>query len=202
MLVHLRVACAATAQRQTTLSRSLAGAICAAAAGSLLLSACKTLSPDGGMDAVAGVTRDSLNSDVAAIRTPEQAAAARSRIDALLRRPLTARAAVQIALLNNRGLQAAYNALGIAETAMVQASLPPSPRIALQRISGDVETEIERHIIGDILALATLPARSDIAGDRFRQAQLEAAAATLRVAAETRRDHPVIGAAVETVSLL
>ena len=202
MLVQLRLASAATARRQTTLSRSLAGAICAAAAGISLLSACKTLSPDGGMDAVAGVARDSLNSDVAAIRTPEQAAAARSRIDALLRRPLTARAAVQIALLNNRGLQAAYNALGIAETAMVQASLPPSPRIALQRISGDVETEIERHIIGDILALATLPARSDIAGDRFRQAQLEAAAATLRVAAETRRAYYRAVAAVETVGLL
>jgi hypothetical protein len=34
------------------------------------------------MDAFAGVARDSLNSDVAAIRTPEQAAAARSRINA------------------------------------------------------------------------------------------------------------------------
>ena len=62
--------------------------------------------------------------------------------------------------------------LGIAEAAMVEASLPPSPTISLQRISGDVEIEIERRIVADILALATLPTRSEIAGDRFRQAQL------------------------------
>jgi len=37
---------------------------------------------------------------------------------------LSAGAAVQISLLNNRGLQAAYNALGIAEVEMGEASLP------------------------------------------------------------------------------
>jgi outer membrane protein TolC len=47
--------------------------------------------------------------------------------------------------------------------------------------------EIDRQIVASILALATLPARSEIAADRFRQAQLVAALETLRVAAETRR---------------
>jgi outer membrane protein TolC len=168
----------------------------------LLLSACKTLSPDGGMDAVADIVGDAGNGEVLAIRTPAQAAAVRAKIEQLLRRPLTARAAVQVALLNNRGLQAAYNELGIAEAAMVEASLPPSPTISLQRISGDVETEIERRIVGDILALATLPARTEIAGDRFRQAQLRAAAATLQTAAETRRAYYRSIAAGELVGFL
>jgi outer membrane protein TolC len=166
----------------------------------LSVSACKTLSPDAGMDAVADIAGEA--GDVLAIRTPEQAAAARARIEQLLRRPLTARAAVQIALLNNRGLQAAYNELGIAEAAMVEASLPPSPTISLQRISGGAEIEIERRIVGDILALATLPARTEIAGERFRQAQLRAAAATLRVAAETRRAYYRSIAAVEMAGFL
>jgi len=139
---------------------------------------------------------------VLAIRNPEQAAAARAKIERLLSRPLTARAAVQVALLNNRGLQAAYNELGIAETTMVEASLPPSPTISLQRISGDVEIEIERRIVGDILKLATLPVRSEIAGDRFRQAQLRAAAATLRTAAEARRAYYRSIAAAEIVGFL
>jgi outer membrane protein TolC len=155
--------------------------------GGLLVAACKTLSPDAGMDTVADIAGDALNADVLAIGTPEQAAAARAKVAQLLRRPLTALAAVQVALLNNRGLQAAYNQLGIAEAVMVEASLPPSPKFSLQRISGDVEIEIERRIVGDILALATLPARAEIAGERFRQAQLQAAEATLRVAVETRR---------------
>ena len=61
----------------------------------------------------------------------------RARVVAhLLKRPLTADAAVQIALLNNRGLQAAYNELGIAEAVRVQQSLPPNPTISISRISG------------------------------------------------------------------
>jgi outer membrane protein TolC len=179
-------------------SRGIAVALIAG----LLVSACKTLSPDAGMDAVADIAGDAAGGEVLAIRNPEQAAAARAKIEQLLSRPLTARAAVQVALLNNRGLQAAYNELGIAEAAMVEASLPPSPTISLQRISGDVEIEIERRIVGDILKLATLPVRSEIAGDRFRQAQLRAAASTLQTAAETRRAYYRSIAAAETVGFL
>src|ERR1700730_10217803 len=211
MLVRLRTAPGAAARsRRTTDPQFRSGrsagqralTVAAALIGGLLVSACKTLSPDAGMDAVADIAGDALNSDVVAIRTPEQAAGARARIEQLLRRPLTAHAAVQVALLNNRGLQAAYNELGIAEAAMVEASLPPSPTLSLQRISGDLETEIERRIVGDILALATLPARTEIAGDRFRQAQLRAAAATLQTAAETRRAYYRSIAATELVGFL
>jgi outer membrane protein TolC len=177
-------------------------AVAVALTAGLLVSACKTLSPDGGMEAVADFAGDASNGEVLAIRSPEQAAAARAKIEQLLRRPLTARAAVQVALLNNRGLQAAYNELGIAEAAMVEASLPPSPTISLQRISGDVEIEIERRIVGDILGLVTLPVKSEIAGDRFRQAQLRAAAATLQNAAEARRAYYRSIAATELVGFL
>src|SRR5262249_19647672 len=85
-----------------------------AIASALLLSACQTWSPDGGMSVVAGIVGHDLNKDVAALRTPEDAQAARGRVKALLHRPLTADAAVQVALLNNRGLQASYNELGLA----------------------------------------------------------------------------------------
>jgi outer membrane protein TolC len=158
-----------------------------AIASALLLSACQTWSTDGGMSVVAGIVGHDLNKDVVAVRTPEETQAARARVRALLRRPLTADAAVRIALLNNRGLQAAYNELGLAEAAMVQASLPSNPTFSLSRVSTSIEIEIERRIVADILALATLPARAEIAADRFWQAQLRAAEETLRVAAETRR---------------
>jgi len=102
-------------------------------------------------------------------------------------RLLTADAAVQIALLNNRGLQASYNELGIAEAAMVRSSLPPNPTISVSRLAGGGELEIERKIIGDILALATLPARAELAAQRFQQAQLQAIFETLSVAADARR---------------
>jgi outer membrane protein TolC len=107
----------------------------------------------------------------------------------LLEQPLSAQAAVRIALLNNKALQAAYNELGIAEAVMVQASQPPGPKLSLSRISTPVELDIERRIVADILALATLPARAEIAADRFHQAQLRAAEETLRIAITARRSY-------------
>src|SRR5215510_16022375 len=133
----------------------------------LLLSACQTWSPDGGMSVVADIAGRDLNKHVVALRTPEEAQSVRARVVALLRRPLTADAAVQVALINNRALQAAYNELGLAEAAMIQTSLPPNPTLSVSRVATSLEIEIERKIVADILALATLPARSDIAADRF-----------------------------------
>jgi outer membrane protein TolC len=158
-------------------------------AGALTLAACKTFSPDGGMNVAANIAGQELNKDVVAIRTPDDAASARARVQHLLKRPLSADAAVQIALLNNRGLQSAYNELGIAEATMVADSLPPNPKLSISRIASAIEVEIERKIIADILALATLPARAEIAQDRFRQAQLRAAERTVRVAAAARRSY-------------
>ena len=122
-----------------------------------------------------------------AIRTADDAGIARTRIERLLKRALTADNAVQIALLNNRGLQAAYNELGIAEANMVAESLPPNPRLSISRIASAADVEIERRLVADILALATLPARAEVAQDRFRQAQLRAAGETARIAAAARR---------------
>ncbi len=171
-------------------------------AATLLLPGCAALSPDGGMSVPAEIAAQHLRKDVTAIRSEDDAEAARERVDRLLKRPLTADSAVQIALLNNRGLQAAYNELGIAEAVRVQQSLPPSPSISVSRITGAAEIEIERQIAGNILALLTLPTRAEIATDRFRRAQFAAALETLRVAAETRRSFYRAVAAHQQVRLL
>jgi outer membrane protein TolC len=159
----------------------------AAVAAAALLSACQTFSPDGGMSTVATVAGEGLNKGVVRVRSAEDAAAAQDAVARLLHAPLSADDAVQIALYNNLGLQAAYDRLGIAEAVSVEASRPPLPTFALDRVETSVELDIERKIVGSILALATWPARSKIARVRFEQAQLVAAEETLRVAAETRR---------------
>jgi outer membrane protein TolC len=167
-----------------------------------LLGACKTFSPDGGMGPVAAIIGQGLNKDVIAVRTVEDDIWARQTVESLLKRPLTAEAAVQIALLNNRGLQAAYNELGIAEAVMVASSRPPAPTFSISNVSTALELDIERQIVANILALVTQPARSRIAADRFAQAQLQAALETLRVAAETRRAYYRAVAAQEIVAAL
>ena len=158
-----------------------------AAALGLALAGCAWFSPDGGMSVVQDVAGSALGKDVVAVRSPEEAAIVGDAVAHLLRRPLTASAAVEIALLNNRELQAAYNDLGISEAALVRATLPPSPTFVLSDIAGGGAFEFERQAVVSILALATLPARAEIAGERFHQAQLKAALATLRLAAQTRR---------------
>jgi outer membrane protein TolC len=176
--------------------------ICLALIGAALLTGCAWFSPDAGMGVVADVAQRELNKDVAGIRTADEAETVRLAVHRLLAHPLTADAAVQVALLNNRGLQAAYNELMLAEAAMVEASLPPNPRFSYLRIAGSSELEIERTVVADILALATLPVRSDIALVRFRQAQLRAALETLRLAFDTRRTYYRAVAAQELVAFL
>jgi len=139
------------------------------------------------MDMVAAVAGTGLNKDVVQVRSAEDAAAVRARVTRLLHRPLGADAAVQIALLNNLGLQAAYNRLGIAEALAVKASRPPALSFAFSNVSTPVELDIERKIMGSLLLLLTMPARTRIAADQFAQAELRAAEETLRLAAETRR---------------
>ncbi len=148
---------------------------------------CAAFSPDGGMALVNGIVAPEFKSEVVKVDGEDVAGEAHARAAHLLGATLSADGAVRIALLNNKGLQASYNELGVAEAAMVEASLPPNPTFSLSRIQTPVELDIERRIIADILALATLPARAELAAERFRQAQLRAALATLRVGFEARR---------------
>jgi outer membrane protein TolC len=168
----------------------------------LLLSGCAGFSPDGGMIAVANLAGETIHKDVVSIRTEADAQRADSAVQNLLGRGLTVDTAVQIALLNNRGLQASYNELALAEADMVGESLPPNPAFSISRIAGNGALEIERQVVGDILALATLPFRSEIARQRFQKAQLRAAEETLRLAADVRRAYYRVVAANELVGLL
>jgi outer membrane protein TolC len=139
------------------------------------------------MTLVSGVTADALGQKALRVDTEQASDAARVRVRRLLASPLSAEAAAQIALFNNKGLQVVYNELGIAEAVRVESSLPPNPTFSLSRISTSVELDVERRLVGDVLALATLPARSEIAADRFRQAQFDAARETLGIGLEARR---------------
>lgn len=154
---------------------------------SALLAGCAQFSPDGGMDHVAHDVGKEIGKDVVKITTPEQAARAREQVTTLLAGPLSADAAAQIALLNNRTLQAAYNDLGVSEAAYVQASLPPNPGLSIMRVAGTGVANFELRLIEEIVSLFTLPQRTAIAAERFHHARLQAISTTLRLAAETRR---------------
>jgi len=166
------------------------------------LGGCATFTRDGGMSPVANQVTSAIGMDTVKIASPADAASVESRVKVLLTRPLTADGAVQLALINNRGLQAEYNVLGVSEAAFVEASLPPNPVIGVERLATGGELEIERRVIANILALITLPARSDIAKTQFEAARQKAIEATFRTAADTRRAYYRAVASRQTVSFL
>ncbi|OYV40627.1 MAG: hypothetical protein B7Z80_04065 [Rhodospirillales bacterium 20-64-7] len=165
------------------------------------LTGCAKL-PDGGMALPTALTQERLHKNVSLQRTSEDREQAEARAKALSRRPLSAESAVQLALINNRGLQAAYHDLGVQDAIRFQQSLPPNPSISVSLMNGPAEMEMDRQIVTDILSLVTLKERSEIAATRFRQAQYAAALETFRLATETRRAFYTAVAAEQTVRLL
>jgi len=158
----------------------------AAGAVALLLAGCASFSSDGGLNAVSDLTAERIGQPV---RFEQGAAGTHAlTVQRLLAEPLTPDSAVQIALLNNRGLQAALAELGIAEADLVQAGRIANPGFTFGRIRGaEGAVEIERAIGFDLIGLLTMPLRTEIEGRRFEQAKTQAAAQAVRTAIETRK---------------
>jgi outer membrane protein TolC len=153
----------------------------------VLLGGCASFSPDGGLSVANSYAERELKKDIVKVNDESIALTAEARVEQLLRRPLTPDSAVQIALLKNRGLQAAFNDLGVSEAQFVQATLPPVPRFTITQYGTGFNTDIERSVVASVLELATLPIRAEIARQRFRADQYRAAEQVLRLAGEARR---------------
>ncbi|MHB2167650.1 TolC family protein [Alsobacter sp. R-9] len=176
--------------------------LCGVGVLAVVLSGCVTTGPEGALAPVDSVAKAELGQGVTRITTDAESAEAAGRVRAALKRPLTAEAAVGVALASNRGLQAAYNEVGVSEAALLQASLPPNPKVGLSRLGGGLELELERAILLNLFQLATLPARREIAGDALRAAQMRAAEATLKLATDVRRQYFRTVAANQQVATL
>ncbi len=153
----------------------------------LLLTGCASLSPDAGFGAVAQTSRERTGHDTRLLRNDDDARALAALIAEQLKQPLSADAAVQIALLNNRGLQATYWSLGIAEADLVQAGRLHNPSFGFKRTHDGGEVAIERTLTVNLLNLLTTPLASRIEARRFEQTKLLVSNAALQVAGESRR---------------
>ena len=171
-------------------------------AGGLALGGCASLSPDAGMGTVQGIVASDLGKSSIKVESDAAAADAGGRVARLLKASLTADAAVQVAIFSNRGLQAEFDELGIADAQRLAASLPPNPKFSAIGYFASNALEIDGQIAASILALATLPARREIAGLNFESAKLRTAEAVLRLAAQTRRQYFRAVAATEQLAVL
>ena len=154
---------------------------------SLVLTGCASFSEDGGFAAVEQLTKERVGVLPSYQRTDGQADSARTRSAELLKQPLSADSAVELALLNNRGLQASYAELGIAESDRVRAGRLSNPSFSFGRLSGGGIVEIERAVLFNVLGLFTMPLAKEVEQRRFEQAQFQAAFETVGVAGEARK---------------
>jgi outer membrane protein TolC len=161
--------------------------LCAAAL-TMLVGGCATFSEDGGTrDVNAALASRGLTQQAPWIRNDADADRAADAVRKLLAQPLTADAAVQVALFNNSGLQASYAELGIAEADLVQAGRLRNPGFSFARKHRADEVEYERAFIFDLMGLLTMPIRTQLERERFELAQGRMAADIMQVAADTRR---------------
>jgi outer membrane protein TolC len=173
----------------------------ASAAAAILLAGCASFSTDGGFGRVGAMTEERVGQAPSLQRTDNDRDTAKARVAELLKQPLTADGAVELAFLNNRGLQASFAELGIAESELVRSGRLRNPSVSFGRLrEGNGVVEIERAVMFDVLGLITLPLIRQVEQRRFEQSQLQAAYAAVSIASDVRRTYFSAVAAQELVA--
>jgi cobalt-zinc-cadmium efflux system outer membrane protein len=155
-----------------------------------VVSGCASMTLDAGFPEVKAAVEQRHPLEVAwnvGSKLDKQAA---EKIGALLKQKLTAEAAVQIALLNNRDLQAVYSDLGVAQADVVQAGLLSNPIFdaAIKfPVSGGGRPDLELGAAMNFLNLFYIPLRKRVAAARFEETKIRVTGAVLDLAGRVRK---------------
>jgi outer membrane protein TolC len=174
----------------------------AALAGAAYLTGCATFSADGGFGPVADGARENLGKELRWPRTESERAKIDTEVAEALEHVLSADDAVQIALLNNRALQAAFEELGISEADLVQSGRLPNPRFTLLHAGAGGQYDIEESLTINVMSLLIAPFAHDLEKRRFAEVQSAVLVTVLRLADETRRAFIAAVAARQSVEYL
>jgi outer membrane protein TolC len=165
--------------------------------------------PQGGFATVSATTSSLTRGKQSVwIQNQEDAQRNATKVHALIhRKTISADTAIQVALLNNKGLQAAYAELGLSAADAWQQTMLVNPTVSLGVLGVNAPglglfRAIEGMIANNLLSLATQKRRVEMADTRFRQAQLAAVTETLGLAHETRRAWITAVSAFEQVTYL
>ena len=156
-------------------------------AGLLVLAGCASFSRDGGFAVVEQAAEQQLDKQLSWSKTSEERAVVAERVAELLAQPLSADDAVQVALLNNPGLQASFDQLGISEAERVQAGRIPNPGFSFGRLEKGSEVEYERGLHVNLARLIAMPMTSGMEAKRFEQVQRQTSQAVFELASQTRK---------------
>jgi cobalt-zinc-cadmium efflux system outer membrane protein len=152
-------------------------------AGSAIgLAGCATVPRDAGFGQVRREVAQRSGRQIEWQNVSSDAARTNQAIEAMLKAPLSARDAVEIALLNNRELQASYEDLGIAQADLVQAGLLSNPTLSLERRFPGQAAEID--IAQSFLDVLLIPLRKKVAAADFAAARMRTGHRVMNLSAE------------------
>ena len=153
---------------------------------SFALGGCATFSKDGGFGAVQDTAKKYIKQEVVWSKTEGEKNNVTERVNELLSKRLNVEQAVQIALFNNKGLQADFYNLGISESDLVQAGRLPNPKFSMLYTRNDGDYKIEQILTFNIFSLITMPKMQAIERQRFVQNQKKTAFEVIKIANHTR----------------
>ena len=145
--------------------------------------------PRPSLDRVASIVAERTGKRLQWNRGGAEDAEVHQAVRALLQRELTADRAVQLALLNNRELQAHFEEIGIAQAQVIEAGLLSNPSFAAsvrfpsRPPSG---TNIEYAIAQNLLDLILIPLRKRIAAAQLTETELRVGDEVLQFVAEVK----------------
>jgi outer membrane protein TolC len=153
----------------------------------LVLAGCATLDPAATFTPVQQAAQQHTGAELRWARSDEDRQAIQRRVDELLAAPLDADTAVQLSLLNHRGLQVRFAELGIAEADYVRATRLPNPGFSFGRTRAGDEREIERSLHIELARWLLTPWTGDIAQRGLERSRRDTIQAVLDHAAQTRK---------------
>ncbi len=170
-----------------------------------LLAGCATLSPERGHDQVGLLVAERGGPSTGWEKGSPDLTVISNRVNSLLAPGLSRASAVAIALINNPGLQATYEELGVSQADMVQAGLLKNPTLAGSvgfPLNVGAMTEFEFSILQDIVDLVTLSWRMDVAKQQFKASTFRVAQQALDVVSEVNRAFVTFQAELEIEKLI
>jgi outer membrane protein, heavy metal efflux system len=159
------------------------------AASLLLSSGCASVALNAGFDEVRATVEERSKLKLFWNNGTELDKEAAEKIGSLLKGNLTADQAVQIALLNNRDLQALYSELGVAQADLVQAGLLRNPifdAAILFPVTNGGKPKLELSAVMNFLDIFYIPLRKRVAAARFEEAKLRITGVVLDFSARVR----------------
>ncbi len=156
----------------------------------LVLGGCATVNQKGGFPEVRAAVEERKRLQIAWNGGTELDQEAVEKVQSLLKENLTVDEAVQVALLNNRQLQATYSELGVAQADLVQAGLLKNPifdAAILYSMAHGGPPDLEFSVVMNFLDVFFMPLRKRVAAARFEEAKLQVTAAVLDLAHQVRR---------------